>query len=676
MTAPSRRDRRRSRRRSWPRRVVHTMLAVVVAASTLMLAGVVAGHVTHQFRLAPVLSGSMSPTIPTGALVMAEPVHKTDLRVGDVLLFNAPIDGHPLVMHRIHDRSLDHGDPVFHTKGDANDAPDAWTIRVKGTQAWRVVHSAPYVGTIVGWIGKVGARMTVLVGGAGLLLMWGLSVIWGKQPVTEPGVYFESARRQRRRKRNTQRALVIAASGSALVVALATSGLAGAQFTNTPTPPAPALGSGFLGAPTDLACSWTNATTLNLTWTDPTPTFTAGFNVMRSTTQGSGYTLDGTTVTPTVTYNDLPTPVTTKQYYVTQGTRGTWTGNNSNEVASNECLRAINLVAGTSQGFSGDGGQASAAKLANPQDMAVDASGNVYIADTTNNRIRRVDASTGIITTIAGGGASTGCAFAGAATAATLSGPRGVAVDRTTGAVYIADTGNNCIRKVSGGNISNFAGGGATTACTYLGAPTGVSMSAPRGLRFDSSTGTLYITDTTRRCIRKVSGGTMSQVAGAGTGTASACTFSGAATAVILSTTVSDVDIDASGNVYIADTGSNCIRKVTAGTVSQFAGGGANTACSFAGAATAASLSAPGGMAVDSAGRVVIADTSRRCVRIVAGGNVSQVAGTGTSGSTGDNGPAVAALLNAPSDIAADGSGDLWIADTGTDRIRRVEGPV
>ncbi len=669
--------RRRERRRPLPLRVLRLVLGTMIGLSSLALVGVVFGQVTDQFRLAPVLSGSMSPAIATGSLVQAEPVPTSELEPGDILLFNAPIDGNPLVMHRIYDRSSEDGTAVFHTKGDANDAPDAWAIRIKDSEAWTVRRHVPFVGTLIGWLGRVGARMVVLVVGIAMLLGWGLRAVWGHRPIAWRANDLHGVVRERRRRRTARRTLSLASMGTVGVLALATAGLAGAQFTATPTPPAPGVGSGTLGSPSPLTCTWTSTTALRLDWANTSPTFTTGYNILRSNVSGSGYASVGTaSPATTVTFaNSPPAPVTTQRYYVVDSTRSTWSSADSNEVRNSTCFRAINNAAGTGvAGFSGDTGQATAAQLADPNDVAVDSSGNVYIADTTNNRIRRVDGTTGIITTIAGGGASTGCAFAGAATSATLSAPRGVAVD-ASGNVYIADTGNNCIRKVTGGNISLYAGTGANTACTYTGTATTVSLSAPRGLGVDSS-GNLFITDTTLRCVRKVVAGTVSQVAGAGTGTASACTFAGAATAVILSTTASDVAVDASGNVYIADTGSACIRKVAAGSVTQFAGGGATTACTFAGAATSVSLNAPGGVAVDSAERVVIADTSRRCVRMVASGNVSQVAATGTSGSTGDGGPAVAALMTTPSGVGANASGDVWVADTGTDRVRRIEGPI
>ena len=305
-----------------------------------------------------------------------------------------------------------------------------------------------------------------------------------------------------------------------------------------------------------------------------------------------------------------------------------------------------------------------------PQGVAVDGNGNVYIADTGNNKVRKVD-TTGTITTFAGTGMSGSMGDGGSATSARLSAPRDVAVDGS-GNVYIADTGNNKVRKVdTGGVITTFAGGGATTACTASGSPTAVSMSGPRGIAVDSA-GAVYVADTGRNCIRKIAAGSLSQVAGGGA--SSGCAFAGSATAAVLNTP-SDVAVDASGAVYVADTANNCVRKVAAGAISLLAGNGANTACAFVGAATSASLSGPLGATVDSSGRIVIADSGRNCVRLVTGTNVELMAGTGTAGSTGDNGPAIAALVNAPNGVAASSTGAVWVADTSNNRVRRVVGP-
>ena len=165
----------------------------------------------------------------------------------------------------------------------------------------------------------------------------------------------------------------------------------------------------------------------------------------------------------------------------------------------------------------------------------------------------------------------------------------------------------------------------------------------------------------------------MAQFAGGGANTA--CTYAGLATAVSLSGPAG-LAVDASGNVYIVDRGRNCVRKVTGTNIARFAGGGANTACTYAGLATAVSLNAPSGIAIDSTGRVVIVDGARNCVRLVTGANIGPMAGTGTAGLTGDNGPAIAARLSTPGLVAANASGDVWIADTLSNRIRRVEGPL
>jgi sugar lactone lactonase YvrE len=410
---------------------------------------------------------------------------------------------------------------------------------------------------------------------------------------------------------------------------------------------------------------------LSLAWTNNTPGFTLSYDVQRSNTSGSGYASIGTpSPDTTTTLSDSPSPVTTARYYVVDAKHSTWSSAHSNEQASNGCIGALNLVAGTTTGFSGDNAAATSAQLAAPSGVAVDSSGNVYIADTTNNRIRKVAAGTGIITTYAGGGASTACTFSGTATSVSLNAPRGVAVD-SSGNVYIADTGNNCVRKVVSGTVSQVAGGGASTACSFAGAATAISMLSPRGIAVDSS-GNVYIADSSRNCIRKVTSGNISLFAGSGA--TATCSFSGTAASVSLSLP-SAVAVDSSGTVYIADTTNNCIRKVASGTVSQVAGGGATTTCSFAGTASTVSLSAPTGVAIDSSGRVVVADSGRRCVRLVSGTSIGLLAGTGTSGSTGDNGPAIAALLITPAGVAANSSGDVWIVDSGTHRVRRVEGP-
>lgn len=654
-------------------RLMSRVLVTIIVASTLAAVGVLAGQAAGKWRIAPVLSGSMAPSFDQGDLVMAEPIDKAALRPGDVLLFNAPIEGSPAVVHRISARTVVNGEPVFNTKGDANKAPDVWTIRVNGESAWRVTHVLPMVGRTIAWLDNSALRLSILVIGVGTMLFGALRSVWALAPIS-----WHAERVDRRRKRqlelhSTHRAVALGVGGLVGVAVLGMMGLAYAQFTSTPTPPAPGFTSGSLAASSPLSCTWASATTIALGWANNSPTFATGYSAQRSDTSGSGYAQVGTTSPATViTYTDTPpAPQTTKRYYVVDATRGTWSSPHSNEVASNDCIGAINLVAGTTTGFSGDTGPATAAQLATPLGVTVDASGNVYIADALNNRIRKVDAATGVITTIAGGGASTGCAFAGTATSATLNQPRGVAID-TSGNIYISDTGNNCVRKVTNaGAISLYAGTGANAACTYAGTAVSTSIGSPRGLAVDAS-GNLFITDATNNCVRKVTAGNVSQVAGGGANTV--CTYAGAASAVSLSQP-NAVALNAAGDVFIADTSRNCIRKVTAGNVSQVAGGGASGACSFAGAATAVALTAPSGVAVDSLGRVVIADSTPRCLRMVSAGNVSQFAGTGTSGSTGDNGPAIAALLTTPNAVTANASGDVWVADAGSHRVRRVEGP-
>ena len=325
----------------------------------------------------------------------------------------------------------------------------------------------------------------------------------------------------------------------------------------------------------------------------------------------------------------------------------------------------ISTVAGG--GYGGDGGPAVAAQLNWPFDVALDGAGNLYIADWLHNRIRKVDAA-GVISTVAGGGSSLG--DGGPATAAQLNFPEGVAPDGA-GNLYIADTYNNRIRKVdAAGVISTVAGGGSSLGDG--GPATAAQLSGPSGVAVDGA-GNLYIADRGNRRIRKVdAAGVISTVAGGG----SSLGDGGPATAARLNFPVG-VALDGSGNLYIADTDNNRIRKVdAAGVISTVAGDGTCCYSGDGGPAVEAQLSGPSGVAVDAAGNLYIADTENERIRKVdAAGVISTVAGDGTHGFGGDGGAATAAQLRRPRGVAPDGAGNLYIADTWNDRIRRLTPP-
>jgi len=328
----------------------------------------------------------------------------------------------------------------------------------------------------------------------------------------------------------------------------------------------------------------------------------------------------------------------------------------------------ISTVAG---GGIGDGYAATSAVLLYPQGVAVDGSGNVYIADCSNNRIRKVSTS-GIITTIAGTGVQGSGGDGGAATAAQLNNPYGVAVD-ATGNVYIADTYNYKIREVNTSGIISTIAGNGTDGYTGNGGPaTAAEFGNIYGIAVSSS-GNIYVPDQNYNVVRlfKV-GGNVSVFAGNGT-----LGFSGdgnSATGAELYYPI-EVAVDNSNNVYIADAGNNRVRKVsTSNVITTFAGNGNSTYSGDGGAATAAGVYYPWGVSTDAAGNVYISDSRDNRIREVnTSGTISTIAGNGTLGFTGDGGPATAAELNSPSGIAVVSTGAImYIVDNY--RIRQVNG--
>jgi alpha-tubulin suppressor-like RCC1 family protein len=313
----------------------------------------------------------------------------------------------------------------------------------------------------------------------------------------------------------------------------------------------------------------------------------------------------------------------------------------------------ITTIAGTgAYGYSGDGGLATAAAIQNPWGVAVDLARNVYIADYSNKRIRKVDTS-GIITTIAGTGVVGYSGDGGQATSATINQPTGVAVD-AAGNVYVADNSNNRIRKVdTSGTISTIAGNGTAAYSGDNGASTSASLNAPAALAVNNAGDTFYIADGLNNVVRKVASGTITTYAGRGIGN------NGSATASLL-VNPSAITFDGSGNTYVLE-GANRIRKVDAvGTVTTFAGTGAWGYTGDGGPAAAAQLYDPRGIAADSAGNVYIADTSNHRIRKV------DPAGIITTLTP-------LASDNFPTSLAVDKSGNLYVAQGWSYKIQKID---
>ncbi|MGH8907595.1 MAG: hypothetical protein ACRD0K_13975, partial [Egibacteraceae bacterium] len=328
----------------------------------------------------------------------------------------------------------------------------------------------------------------------------------------------------------------------------------------------------------------------------------------------------------------------------------------------------ITTLAGTgAKGFFGDGGPATQAQLAYPTSVAIGTDGALSIADDGNHRIRGIDAG-GAITTLAG----TGPGYpgdGGPARRAQLDLPTGVAIG-PDGAVYVVDTDNDRVRRidadgiittVAGTGIEGFSGDGGPATQAQLDYPTSVAI---------DQAGNLYITDGRNERVRRVDAdGIITTVVGTDR---PAFSGDGPATQAQLAFPT-DVAIDQIGNLYITEAGKHRVRRVDAdGIMTTVAGTGIEGFSGDGGPATQAQLTHPEGIAVDDDGTLYITDDSNRIRRVDADGIITTVAGTGAEGFSGDGGPATQAELNNPEGIAIGGDGTLYIADSDNDRIRRI----
>lgn len=391
--------------------------------------------------------------------------------------------------------------------------------------------------------------------------------------------------------------------------------------------------------------------------------------------------------------------------------------------------------------FTGDGGPASNAAFNRPRRLLTDSTNNLFIFDVGNHRVRRIDANTQIVTTVAGNGVDANSGDGGTAVSASLLSPvdafLGLAADaagslyvssrRTTleawsfdrtvrkiapsatintiaavgdtgdggaGAnavvdphgirfgkgvqaanLYIADRRNNQIRRVSGfsGTIVTSAGSGVYGFSGDGNSALNAALKAPRGVAADAD-GNFWIADSENHRIRKVAAaGTITTVAGNGTGGYGG--DNGSATSASLNIPYA-VDLDTAGNVYIADRFNNRIRKVTpGGTITTIAGNGTVASTGNGGLATLASIGSPTDVLVAPDGSIYIAENGTHQVRkITPAGIILPVAGTGSFGYSGDGGLALTAQLNQPGQVALDANGNLFISDQSNRRVRRVDG--
>ena len=336
----------------------------------------------------------------------------------------------------------------------------------------------------------------------------------------------------------------------------------------------------------------------------------------------------------------------------------------------------ITTAVGTGEkGFAGDGGPAVQARLNGPFDVCFDRAGNLYFSDTFNNRIRRVDAASGAITTVAGTGEKGFSGDGGPATSAALSEPYGVVVDRA-GNLYIADRLNRRVRRVAAatGSINTIAGTGEAAYSGDGGPGPRAGLAEPNGLAFGPGEGKLYITDVADNRVRVVDIASGTIATFAGTGAAEHSGDGGPATAAG-TFGARAVKVADDGTVYILERQCSSLRKVdpATGIITTIAGTTARGYGGDGGPALAAVFDAPKEMALDRDGSLLIVDTENHAIRRIdhVTGIVTNIAG-GRQGGGGDGGPAELAGLDRPHGAVVGPDGAIYIGDTNNHRVRKV----
>ena len=340
----------------------------------------------------------------------------------------------------------------------------------------------------------------------------------------------------------------------------------------------------------------------------------------------------------------------------------------------------IATAVGTGEkGYAGDGGPAAGALLNGPFDVGFDPPGNLYFSDTFNHCIRRVDARTGVITTCAGRGEAGYSGDGGTATRARFNEPYGIAVDNAAN-IYVADRHNHCVRRIDGssGIVTSFAGNGSSGFGGDDGPASRAGMVEPNGLALDPAQTRLFIADVADHRVRVVDLASGFIGTFAGTGEPEHSGDGGPATAAGIYGARA-VKVATDGTVYILERQGSTLRAVDpqSGNITTIAGTGERGYGGDNGPALRAVFDAPKELAIDREGNLLIVDTENHAIRRVdlSTRTVATIAGSGRQGGNGDGGPARAAALDRPHGAAVSADGAIYIGDTNNHRIRKLARP-